>query len=43
MGSLRFFVEGSAVWVTAELLPDAEARRAHRFLAAAAYDRHRIR
>ncbi len=43
MASVRFFVEGSAVYVSAELVPDAEARRAHRRLAAAAYDRLRIR
>ncbi len=43
VNSLRFFLEGSAVWVTSELLPDPDAQRAHRQLAAAAYDRHRIR
>ncbi len=43
IANVRFFVEGSAVWVSSELLPDAETRRAHRRLAAAAYDRHRIR
>ncbi len=43
MATLRAFVEGSAVYVTAELLPDEPARRAHRRLAAAAFDRHRIR
>ena len=43
MNSLRFFVEGSAVFVTAELLPDPDARQAHRRLAAAAFDRHAIR
>ncbi len=43
MNSLRCFIEGSAVYVTAELLPDEPARRAIRRLAAAAYQRHRIR
>ena len=43
MNSLRLFVEGSAVHVTAHLLPDEQARRAHRRLAVAAYDRHHIR
>ncbi len=43
MSSLRCFVEGSAVYVSSELLPDEPARRAHRRLAAAAYDRHAIR
>ena len=43
MGSLRFFVEGSAVYVTEELLSNPDARRAHRFLAVAAYERHDIR
>ncbi len=43
MASLRGFVEGSAVYVTAELEPDEPARRAHRRLAAAAFERHGIR
>ncbi len=43
MASLRCFVEGSAVYVSAELLPDEQARRAHRRLAAAAFDRHDVR
>ncbi len=41
--SLRFFVEGSAEYVAGELLPDAERRRAHRRLAAAAFERHDLR
>ncbi len=43
MNALRCFVEGSAVYVSAELLPDAAASRAHRRLAVAAFDRHRLR
>ncbi len=41
--SLRFFVEGSAEYVTMELLPDPETRRAHRRLAVAAVERHGVR
>ena len=41
--SLRFFIEGSAVYVTSELLPDPEQRAANRRLAAAAYELHGIR
>lgn len=41
--NLRFFIEGSAVYVTAELVPKPERHRAHRRLAAAAYELHGIR
>lgn len=41
--SLRFFVEGSAEYVSRQLRPDPEQRRAHRRLAAAAFDRHDLR
>ncbi len=43
MSSLRCFVEGSAVYISSELLPDEQARRARRRLAAAAYDLHGVR
>ena len=48
--SLRFFIEGSAEWVTAELLEEKDGgedhrqrRQAHRRLAATAYHLHQIR
>ncbi len=41
--SIRFFIEGGAEYVAMELRNDPAARRAHRRLAAAAFDRHNIR
>ncbi|MEM7587291.1 MAG: ABC transporter permease subunit, partial [Acidobacteriota bacterium] len=41
--SIRTFVEGSAEYISHELLSDPVTRSAHRRLAAAAFDRHNIR
>ncbi len=41
--SIRFFIEGSAEYIAMELWDDPDARRAHRRLAAAAFERHNIR
>ncbi len=41
--SLRSLIEGSAVFVAAQIRPDATSQRVHRRIAAAAYERHQLR